>query len=286
MSEFPPEGNPYRANEFSESSGMSGGGNAKTNKMPGALIAIAIICIVLGFGGFFSSCVGSAQAIVQMTVGSTIADFNEALDDEYLEDEIFDETFSGELEEEGNLAEESGLDSDLFEDDAFDSDFDESSNLEEAMMNQQQNMIQDMQNFSTTFAPVTVVLGVLNMILAICLGVGGILLLSRKPAGRKILMIATVLAAVFVVLRAIVQGYMQIQIIGMMKEAMEGMPDAAGGGDAEMVATFMNVGIWFGICFTVVWTLALVVFYLWSHVYLKSRRVTDFFAGKAAASVG
>lgn len=119
-----------------------------------------------------------------------------------------------------------------------------------------------------------------NMLLAICnlflaplLLVGGAAVLMKKSWGQKIFSLALISATIFVLIRFVVGGFMQMQIFGLLKESMLSQipsgSDAAGAAAAGSMETIMMASLYVGIAAGIVMALGLAAFYFWGWRYLK-----------------
>lgn len=117
---------------------------------------------------------------------------------------------------------------------------------------------------------------VLNLAVAPLLLVGGIGGLMRKRWAHRLLRIGIMCAIVFVLIRAIVGGVMQYQLMNELGAMME---QQAGGNqkEAAMMSQFMGIGLIIGIVFSFFYTAAFVGFYIWAWIYMNCEKARRYF---------
>jgi len=189
-------------------------------KAPSGLSAIAIICIILGALGLFTTCFGLAAIAGQ----------------EYLQ----------------------GL---------------QTTGGDEAMEEFQQKINEMQKGY---MIPNAIITG-LNLIVAGLLFVGGIGVQTRKGWGAKLLSLGLMLAIFFCLIRLAFATYMQVGMLGSMKEALAKLSeDNPQGG--QVMETVMNMSMYTGIAMGVVTALGLVAFYGWSWMHLKKDHIVSYLA--------
>jgi hypothetical protein len=144
----------------------------------------------------------------------------------------------------------------------------------------QQAMQDDMQALQDRFRPYNQVLVVLHAILAFFLLAGGIQTLRLVPAGRKVFLAACGVAIVFELIRAVVQGILQVQVgslmavhMGKMMEAQRTAPAGLGG----MMSAVARIVVFVGLAIGLVWVVAKLVYFVMSIRILRKPEVEGLF---------
>ena len=124
---------------------------------------------------------------------------------------------------------------------------------------------------ASQFIPTLIVYGC-NVIIGSLLAIGSIGVLGTKEWGRSLLRNALLAAIFFVIVRGIYTMWMQYSSMSAMSNMM-----SSAGENAAAVEMGMQIGIFIGIAFTVIWGAALIVFYIWSRNYLNKPPVRALF---------
>jgi hypothetical protein len=141
-------------------------------------------------------------------------------------------------------------------------------------------MQNDMQALQDRFQPYNLVLVVLHAILAFFLLAGGLQSLRLVPAGRKLFLAACSIAIVFELIRAVVQGILQVQMGSLMAVHMQKMMEAqsnAPPGLGNMMSSFARIGIVIGLAIGLVWVVAKLVYFVISIRILRKPEVEGLF---------
>ena len=124
---------------------------------------------------------------------------------------------------------------------------------------------------ASQFIPTLIVNGC-NVLIGSLLAIGSIGVLGTKEWGRSLLRNALLAAIFFVIVRGIYTMWMQYSSMSAMSNMM-----SSAGENAAAVEMGMQIGIFIGIAFTVIWGAALIVFYIWSWNYLNKPPVRALF---------
>ena len=124
---------------------------------------------------------------------------------------------------------------------------------------------------ASQFIPTLIVYGC-NVIIGSLLAIGSIGVLGTKEWGRSLLRNALLAAIFFVIVRGIYTMWMQYSSMSAMSNMM-----SSAGENAAAVEMGMQIGIFIGIAFTVIWGAALIVFYIWSWNYLNKPPIRALF---------
>ena len=115
-------------------------------------------------------------------------------------------------------------------------------------------------------------LSICNLVIAPLLLIGGVGVLIKRRWGQKILSLALISAAIFVLVRIVLTSFLQVQIFGIMKESMleQLQTGPAAKGPAEgTIETIMIASLYFGLALGVIIALSFAAFYFWGWRYLK-----------------
>ena len=150
----------------------------------------------------------------------------------------------------------------------------------------QAEMQSEMNQVGSRFRAVSIVLSAAQLPLTICLLAGGIMSLSGKRQGRKILAGACLAAIAFVVAHAIVTMIIQWQTVGVMSRFMPKLiASQPGGGNVQqaeqMASTIVSISGYIGMAMVGAIALVKLIYYGLSAAYLN-RQSTRALFGDAA----
>ena len=115
------------------------------------------------------------------------------------------------------------------------------------------------------------IFGGCNIILGSLLAIGAVGVLGTKEWGRTLLRNSLLVAIVFVIIRAAYSLWVQFTSIAYIKKMI------GDGQDAAAVEMGMQIGLIIGFVCVIAWLLVLVVFYVWSRIYLNKPHVKAIF---------
>ena len=123
---------------------------------------------------------------------------------------------------------------------------------------------------ASQFIPTLIVYGC-NVIIGSLLAIGSIGVLGTKEWGRNLLRNALLAAIFFVIVRGIHGMWVQYNSMSAVSKMLPS------GEDTAMVQAIVQGGIIFGIVIGVIWMVVLIVFYIWSRIYLNKPPIRALF---------
>ena len=121
-----------------------------------------------------------------------------------------------------------------------------------------------------------IIINGLNFVVAPLLILGSIGGLNRKSWAAKVLNIGLILAVFFTVFKTVMTVIMQLAAMEPMQEMMQQQMENNAQNVAEFASGIMQVSIYIGIGFAVIWAIVLLGFYIWAWTYLRKDNVRQY----------
>ncbi len=134
-------------------------------------------------------------------------------------------------------------------------------------LNTQQRMQARMQETASRYLPWSILMVGVQFITALSLLIGGLIALKLKPAGRKLLMLASLVAVAYVLCSSTLYIMMQTENAGVLREMFQNMSER-GAGPMGAFPKIMTTMLYVGIVFTLGLSLVKLSFYAITVVYM------------------
>jgi len=129
----------------------------------------------------------------------------------------------------------------------------------------------EMQAFQASQFLPNLIFGGCNVILGSLLAIGAVGVLGTNEWGRNLLRNSLLVAIFFVIIRAVYSLWVQFSSIAQIKKMI------GDGQDAAAVEMGMQIGLIVGFVCVIAWLLVLIIFYVWSRIYLNKPHVRALF---------
>ena len=151
--------------------------------------------------------------------------------------------------------------------------------LPPAMRDAQTAMQTEMQTLQERFRPATIGLLIGHFAVSAALLAGGIMTLRRTPRGRRLLVGACLITALFEIVRGIVQALLQVRSVSAAGRYMQRVVDSTGdrAGVGDTVVTMFRFFTAAAVVIGAVLILAQLAFYIYAFWFLRKPAVQAYF---------